>query len=165
MFLIDTPDLRNDFGNISETAVNLEQKVESAKNEIDMQYRAILNEAEERIVEMTEQHHRELSKLRASIPKQFAFGKKLKGGCSDGHACHSNSRLMDKIDMYDESLYSIGAADSLDGVITIMYSGLYQFEVAIRLRSSKTAPKTSRRNFKGMPKVKNKYICHTVAAK
>lgn len=150
--------MRNDFGNISETAVNLEQKVEIAKNEIDTRYQAILNDADERIATMTEKHHLELNKLRALIPKQFAFGKKIKGGCISGHVCQPMDRLMDKVESYDECLYSIGAANSLDGVIEIKYSGLYAFEVTIRLRVSKVAPKIGRRNFKGMLKVKNKYV-------
>ena len=112
---------------------------------------------------LNEEHKRKLQELRARIPKQFAFGRKL-----NHKVCHciNDTRVKEGIEQYDESLYSIGTEHSRDGVITVKYTGLYEFEVGIRTVAGHRP--TGRRRQKGICSIQGqmhgtKRNCQTVA--
>ena len=140
----------------------MELKVESAKKELEIQSALLKTEAEERILALKEEHKQKLEELRARMPKQFAFGKKLNHKICN---CNNDTRV-EGIERYDESLYSIGTEHSRNGIITVKYTGLYEFEVAIRVKAGHRP--TGCRRQKGICSIQGqmhgtKRNCQTVA--
>ena len=136
--------LHNAFGNLSETAVLLEQKVEHAKNSIGKsqnEYRNLIEEIEAKIRLEYEARFAEFDSRLPNCTKQVAFRKEVKfvykfnkWNCDGKNQPTSEMSdrcqpIKDKrIFEYDTVEYAIGVDNSTSGNITIPVSGVYEVQ-------------------------------------
>ena len=118
--------LHNAFGNLSETAVILEQEVEHAKKSIGKsqnEYRNLIEEIEAKIRLEYETRFLELESKLPNCTKQIAFRKRAKFECKIRN--HDQCKpIRDKaIFQYDIVEYTIGVDSSKSGMISLPVSG------------------------------------------
>jgi len=116
--------LKKDFGDLTETTVKMEEKVNEAsskidKSEINFQHRISTLENQIR------QYQQTIIELQAMIPKQIAFKKRLRFDC--GTRC-SHAMLEEKmIANYSEMEYGIGVTEhDTSGYYEINVAGIYE---------------------------------------
>ena len=116
--------LKKDFGDLTETTVKMEEKVNEASSKIDQseinfQHRISTLESQIR------QYQQTIADLQAMIPKQIAFKKRLRFDCNS--KC-SHPMLEDKmIANYSEMEYGIGIKENdTSGYYEIVVSGIYE---------------------------------------
>ena len=116
--------LKKDFGDLTETTVKMEEKVNEAsskidKSEINFQHRISTLENQIR------QYQQTITELQAMIPKQIAFKKRLRFDC--GTRC-SHPMLEEKmIANYSEMEYGIGVTEhDTSGYYEINVAGIYE---------------------------------------
>ena len=115
--------LKKDFGDLTETTVKMEEKVNEASSKIDkseINFHQRISMLENQI----RQYQQTIVDLQALIPRQIAFKKRLSFNC--GTKCN-HPMLEDRmIGNYSEMEYGIGIENDTSGYYEIKVSGIYE---------------------------------------
>ena len=117
--------LKKDFGDLTETTVKMEEKVNEASSKIDkseINFQQRISTLENQI----RQYQQTIADLQAMIPKQIAFKKRLRFDCNNNKCSHPMLENKE-IENFSEMEYGIGVTENTtSGYYEIQVSGIYE---------------------------------------